>query len=661
MTDRLAIAVGAAIPKKITHQERNSMKLKRNLIATALACGLVAGSAVAQTSGLYSNVVSFGDSYSDIGAFSSGLWFSNAATAQGTFPALVASHYGVTQTSAYTNLAGLTQAPNATGNNFAVGGAQVQNTATTKGSVTQVSDFITRSGGKVDPNALYTIFIGGNNVSPNLNIYAGGGAAGQALALNNMVVAAQGVVTQVAQLRAAGAKNIVVLNLSSLAAVPQVTQTAAATQAAVGGVAGSVAAGLILQGAAELPAAYSQTLAAGIPKGSAMILDFANYTSLLTANPAAFGFTNTTIPVCDPSIAPPDTNWTACHGTAGNGALYADPLHISAAAHAQIAQWMTGMIDAVATGNGIATMAAQVPLGRSGAEWRTIDSRTRNYQNYAYKGDRFFVAGDYSDANADAPTGPKFADGNTYTYTLGYETTFGDNMLVGGTLGREKVDLYLVNRGGKLTVNETTMSLYFTRRLDANWYVNGIASHGNLSYDSHRNASLGITTTTEYAQFGGYHNGVKGQIGYQMRTSDFIHGPFVGTDWEKVHMDNWSEGGRIPNSTSIAVSSQNVEQAHYRVGYELAAGATSTFRPYAQISYDNQYLKDKRSFTAGLASTGSGIQIDTQNDTGGFGRAAVGASMTVAKDSEVSLGVMTTFSNSSGNDTAVNLVWSWAL
>lgn len=99
------------------------MKLKRNLIATALACGLVAGGAVAQTSGQYSNVVSFGDSYSDIGAFSSGLWFSNAATAQGTFPALVASHYGVTQTSAYTNLASVTQAPNATGNNFAVGGA----------------------------------------------------------------------------------------------------------------------------------------------------------------------------------------------------------------------------------------------------------------------------------------------------------------------------------------------------------------------------------------------------------------------------------------------------------------------------------------------------------------------------------------------------------
>lgn len=635
------------------------MKLKRNLIATALACGLVAGSAVAQTAGLYSNVVSFGDSYSDIGAFNAGLWFSNAATAQGTFPALVASHYGATQSSAYTNLpsGNFTQAPNATGNNFAVGGAQVQN-ASQKGSATQVNDFITRSGGRVDPRALYTIFIGGNNVSPNLNLYAGGGAAGQAAALNNMVVAAQGVVAQVAQLRAAGAKNIVVLNLGSLATVPQVTQTAAATAAVVGGVPGSVAATLILQGATELPAAFSQTLTAGMPKGSAMILDFASYASMLATNPAAFGFTNVTIPVCDPSIAPPDTNWTTCHGTPGNGALYADPLHISAAAHAQIAQWMTGAIDAVVTGNGIATMAAQVPLGRSGAEWRTIDSRTRNYQNYAYKGNRFFVAGDYSDANADAATGPKFADGNTYTYTFGYETTFGDNMLVGGTLGREKVDLDLANNGGKLKYHETAVSLYFTRKLDANWYVNGIASHGNLSYDSHRKASLGVLSTTETAEFGGYHNGLKAQVGYQMRTADFIHGPFVGTDWEKVHTDNWAEG---TSSTAIAVSSQSVKRAHYRVGYELAAGATSKFRPYAQVSYDNQYLDDNRSFTAGLAATGSGIRIDAQNDTGGFGRAAVGASMTVAKDSEVSLGVTSTFSNSSGNDTAVNLVWSWAL
>lgn len=629
------------------------MKLKRNLIATALACGLVAGGAVAQTSGQYSNVVSFGDSYSDIGAFSSGLWFSNAATAQGTFPALVASHYGVTQTSAYTNLASVTQAPNATGNNFAVGGAQVQNTATTKGSVTQVSDFITRSGGKVDPNALYTIFIGGNNVSPNINLALLGGAAGQAAAANNMVVAAQGVIAQVAQLRAAGAKNIVVLNLGSLSQVPQLTQTAAQ----IGGSLGPAAAAGVLSLASSLPAAYTQTLNAGMPKGSALVLDFDKYSYLLSTNPAAFGFTNVTTPVCNPTIAA-STNWTTCHGTAGNGALYADPLHISADAHAQLAQWITGLIDAVAAGNGIATMAAQIPLGRSGAEWRTIDSRTRNYQNYAYKGDRFFAYGDYSDANADAATGPKFADGNTYTYGIGYEATFGDNMLVGGTLGREKVDLDLVNNGGNLTYHESTISLYFTRKLDANWYVNGLASHGVINYDSNRNATLGATSTNEYAQFSGKHNGLKAQLGYQMRTADFVHGPFVGTDWEKVHMDGFNEGS---SSTAIAVSSQNVEQAHYRVGYELAAGATSTFRPYAQISYDNQYLKDKRSFTAGLASTGSGIQIDAQNDTGGFGRAAVGASMTVAKDAEVSLGVTSTFSNPSGNDTAVTLVWSWAL
>ena len=678
------------------------MKLKRNIIATALMCGIVSGTALAQTAttvlpNIFSKVYSFGDSYSDMGSFGPNVgWFHNGATAGTTWTALVAAHYGWTASSAYTSLVGLTQAPNATGTNFAVGGARVAD-GTQKGSSTQINDLITRAGGKLDSKALYTIFIGGNDVSPNINV---GLTTGSTAATNNMIAAAQGVAAQVATLRAAGAQNIVVLDLGSLATVPQLTQTAAGTKAqydagAAQATAGAaqltaaanaatdpaVAASLrtqaaaataqaatltatgiqardgIIQLASVLPAAYTATLRAAIPKGNAIILDFAQFGTFLQTNAAKLGFTNLTTAVCNPSIAA-STNWLTCHGTAGAGALYADPLHISANAHAVLASWVTGSLDAMYSGAGISSMAGQVPLGRSGAEWRTVDSRTRAYQNVAYKGDRMFFAGDYADSRADDANGNVAADGNTKTFTIGYEATMGDNMLVGATLGREKASFDLVNNGGKLTYYETMVTAYFTKSLGPNLYVNGLASAGVLSFDSVRNATIGPITATELAHFGGRHYGVKSQAGYLTRSADFVHGPFVGVDWESARIDPFNEG---TSSTAISVGAQSVQQAHYRVGYELAGGASSAFRPYAQLSYDYQFLKNERSFFAGSATSGSSIAISKRNDTGGFGRAAVGASTSVGKGSELSLGVSSTFSNPAGRDTAVNLVWSTAL
>ena len=700
------------------------MKLKRNIIASALACGMLVGSAFAQTAptvpNVFTRVYSFGDSYSDVGAFGTpGNWYSNAATGQGEFPALVSAHYGFVQTSAYTNLTSLTQLPNATGSNFAVGGARVTDGTTAKGSGTQITDLITRSGGKLDPGALYTIFIGGNDVSPNINVgltpAAQGGGSG--VAVNNMAAAALGVVAQVAQLRAAGAKNIILLDLGSLAKVPIIIQTAAGTKAqydagaaaATAGAAQATAAAAVQTAAAAaataannaaaaatataaaatltaqaaaltaqaatatatgiaasngiitlaglLPQAYTQTLTAALPKGSALIFNFAQMTEYININPAAFGFTNITTPVCNASIAV-STNWVACHGVAGAGALYADPLHISAAAHALIAKWITGSLDSIYTGAGLASVSAQVPLGRSGAEWRTVDSRTRSFQNLGYKGDRMFLAGDYANARSNAADGSKSADGDTRTFTLGYESTWSDNTLVGGTLGREKADFDLVNNTGRLKYEETMLTLYATRKLDANWYVNGLLSYGVLSFDSFRNAAFGLTTVLERASFGGRHTGAKAQLGYLTRSADFVHGPFIGIDYESVRIRPFSEGS---SSTAISVSAQTVQQAHYRVGYELAAGSASTFRPYAQLSYDYQFLKDERTFFSGMAASGSSISIAARNDTSGFGRAAVGASTSVGKSSELSVGVSSSFSNPAGRDTAVNVVWSSAL
>ena len=139
-----------------------------------------------------------------------------------------------------------------------------------------------------------------------------------------------------------------------------------------------------------------------------------------------------------------------------------------------------------------------------------------------------------------------------------------------------------------------------------------------------------------------------------MRADALIHGPYIGTDWECVRIGSSSEGTSM---TAISVGDQSNQQARARIGYQLAA-PTSKYRPYAQLSYDYQYLKNERTYLAGMGSTGTMMPVTLQNNTGGYGRLAVGGSTNANGKSEVSVGLSSTFGHNAGRDTAINLVWS---
>lgn len=639
-------------------------KFKKSTIRS-LAIGAVLCGTLSAAQAEFSNVYVFGDSYSDTGNYS---WFSNSATAQGIWASRIATHYGFTMTPAYAGYTGsLTVAPNSSGTGFAIGGGQTHDVPGVKGSNTQIQDLLTRASGKLDSKALYLVLIGGNDINAALTAVATAGFSSAAIATAQTTIATAGasVASQIGKLRAAGAKNIVVLNLPNFAVFPITTlsamqveaqttaylqslgmsATAAAAQAAQ-------AKGGFMQMANLLPTVFNAALASTLPKDAATTFDTSTFVSNLFANPAAFGLTNLTSPACGLQV-----DWNKCHGVADKGALFADPLHMSDAGHALLADWVAGSLDATTAGAGLSSVAVLVPLGRSGAEWRTIDNRLRGFQNFAYQGDRMFAAGDYADARSDAANGAKAAEGHTWTGSVGYETSLGPNTLAGGTFGRERGSFDLANNAGRLIYNETMLSLYATKSI-GDWYVNGLVSLGQLDFTSSRNVTIGAVSNFEQSSFGGRHEGVKVQVGYRMRSAGLVHGPFIGVDWERAGIDGFSEGGSV---TAITVGKQNVAQAHSRLGYEVAGEVSlggAAVRPYAQLSYDTQHLKGERTYYAGMASTGTLMPVSAENATGGFGRLAAGFSTKVSKDSEVSVGVSTTFSNPAGRDTALNVVWS---
>jgi outer membrane lipase/esterase len=323
------------------------LKTKKRVLP-ALILSLFAAAAVqAQAqSAPFTGVYVFGDSLSDAGyyrPFLASLGLPAPVVAQlGRFTTnpgpvwseLVSQYYGFTP--APSNIEG--------GNIYAQGGARVSqaSASTPPGGAqrpvsTQIDEFLATGGGEADPGALYAVWAGGNDFLQNIGAFQAG-AITQAQLQANVLGAAQGEIGQVARLRAAGARYILVFSLPDIGATPA---SAAGGPAAVAG-------------ATALSAGYNTTLFTGL-QGAGMRVIPVDVFSLLNevrANPAEFGFTNLTGIACGPF--PPittsgnsqfclDSNLVAPN--AGNEYLFADSVHPTAATHAIIADFVTSLID----------------------------------------------------------------------------------------------------------------------------------------------------------------------------------------------------------------------------------------------------------------------------------------------------------------------------
>lgn len=210
------------------------------------------------------------------------------------------------------------------GTNYAVAGA-VSAAALANGGVTganlpqQAGAYLAVSGGKADPSALYTVMIGGNDVR-NAVLFGTGGAA-----VTTGVTTEVGVVQSLA---AAGARNILVVNVPNVGVIPEFAQDGTAAQAAL---------------ATTYSQQYDAQLAAGLAalglSGTTLSqFDLYSFNQQIAANASALGFTNATdrcftntpltaaaTPQCGPNGANVNNfaYWDSIHPTGPVQALWA--------------------------------------------------------------------------------------------------------------------------------------------------------------------------------------------------------------------------------------------------------------------------------------------------------------------------------------------------
>ncbi len=303
--------------------------------------------------GDYSNVYFFGDSMSDTGAYAPLLGQNARFTNNpGTVWAdNLAARYGIPVTPAYAawqnggpeTAGGFT--PLSRGNNFAVGGARVNAVPGRIGRFpglgasippvsTQVTDFLAR--GPVDTQALYILLAGANDILTQASLVMAVASSAEE-AGTAVETAAHDFVAQVARLQAAGVSKLLVVGLPDLGKTPSGASLPASGRALL----------------SRLTATYNAAQWAGLARKNLHYFDGNRLFSAIFADPAAYGFTDTTTPACGSAAA------LGCVASA-DGHMFADQAHWSTRLHEVMSDRLYVFLEG-------ADSRSAGPLNRSGA------------------------------------------------------------------------------------------------------------------------------------------------------------------------------------------------------------------------------------------------------------------------------------------------------
>ncbi|RTL43295.1 MAG: PEP-CTERM sorting domain-containing protein [Burkholderiales bacterium] len=296
-------------------------------ITRALAGLGLCAAALTATAGPYSNLVVFGDSLSDSG--NNALLLSNFGT-QPLPPVVIASDAsysripsaamtysnGKVWTQYLAQSLGLTLTPSlAGGTNFSFGGAQTGIDGNDVPQIpgfpfsmrTQLNTYLGATGGIADPNALYIVAGGGNNIRAALEAIAAG-ADPNATAAATVAGYATDMAGLVANLKIAGAHHVLVLNTPNFGLTPLANALGVSTLAT------------------NLSYAMDAQLATALQGSGVQTFDLFSFLSGVVAAGPASGFSNLTH-ACAAVVNACDVNTS----------LFWDGIHPTTLAHQQLA------------------------------------------------------------------------------------------------------------------------------------------------------------------------------------------------------------------------------------------------------------------------------------------------------------------------------------
>ncbi len=550
------------------------------LMAACACIAFISNGAMAQE---FSSVVVFGDSLSDSGnlAFTQSLPPGTSFTTNPdpVWAEIVAREFG---NDGKNSRAG--------GSNFAWGQAcanpsGICSRSSQVADISHISQQITEhlDGGRADPDALYMIWAGGNDIEAIATAAAGG-----SLSRTEVGGEVAGAVTallrqQILRLSMAGARFIVVLSVPDPGRTPFAAGQSRTVQEQLSALAQSFNQGVRtnLQGDSPGP----------------IYVDAAALAAEVFADADAYGFTRTqTDTACDSGINPARPGGggeSLVCGPTADGYLkapddsetyfFADGLHPSGASHELIANAV------------LATISAPLQFAMAGAGGKAVSEAHRTFANtdllsllgneteagswHPYVGGSFTI-----DTSADFPRLGS-ASAGAQVLTVGANYAASPTLILGtaASIGNYDYDV----RGASFGHRVLNGSLQATARYGVITVI-GDVSFGRTSVNIDRLIRLGTATRTQTGSTSVSQKSAELSVDVPLAgTVELNHGIFLGATWLDQSVNGYKEVGT--SSTALNFSAFDRESLIARIGYRLnAVTGDGMFRPYARVAYETE-------------------------------------------------------------------------
>ena len=541
--------------------------LRRTLLTAAIA--LAAAPAFAgPADSPFTQTIFFGDSLTDGGFFRSLLPPSvqNVTGQFTTNPGYVWSQYLADYYDSNADVAwkatGATPTLSPGGNNWAVGGARTGTDSVgalgyTPSLASQYARYLS-SGNTVDPNALYTVWGGAND------LFAVQANPAQAQAIIGGAVTAQ--IGLVGALTQAGAQYILVPTIPDLGLTPSSRAGGAAAMA---------------QGTA-LTNSYNSALFGGLASAGLHVipLDTFHFLQEVVANPGAYGITNVTGTACQPQIT---AQSLTCNPTslvnpgAPNSYLFADGVHPTSGAHKVIGDFAISVIEGPRQIAILPRSASMVGRARS----QVVDSAVSGMLLAEGDGTHWWadIRGDQQRSQNPGFDGP----GLTGSIGIGWRS---GNLTYGAFAGYGRQDIDFGERRGDFRQTDAGVGGFIGWKQDAMW-ATGQLSWTKLGYDVHRQVNLGQASRVHSGSPDGDNLSAGASAGWNFGDGALVHGPVVSVLAQKISVDGYVEDST--ESTALAYLEQDGDSLIGSVGWQASFAINDHVKPYARLTWDREF------------------------------------------------------------------------
>lgn len=445
----------------------------------------------------------------------------------------------------------------------------------------QVDEYLQIVNGRADPNTLYTVYIGTNDLQPTTFGGFGNVVSPQNLTRINELADLMGNQTQ--RLTDAGARYILVPNIAS---VPLTEAAALAADIPWD----PVAASSVKYYNAR---AWSQLSARGI---SFIPVDFAYAATFSLTNPSLFGITETRIT----SSACGATNSYDCVSMvapdAGSTHYFADDYgHVSAIIQRAQADYVLNLLRAPQQTSQIVNQAVATELESARI---VLDQARYSFRPSAGTLSAWVQGGAARTSSSDDLVS---FQGTPRLSSAGIDYQLDSHTLIGAYIGVSGSDIRFGQYGG-FSQQGNSIGVYGVSTVGATWFslMAGITLN---DVSSMRTAPIGTLDIKVFGATTGRNMAVALRTGYDFNSGSLVHGPVVGYSFIRSRTQGFTEHDDLGSYLATLRYEQQTTDKHWiSAGYQISM-KDSILQPTVRATWNQDIANQDRMITSWITSS----------------------------------------------------------